>query len=137
MLFFSHLQEDYEQGFISLHSFESQNNSPRENFLKVNKIKSELFDEQEDGLDAHNMVVRIEYVQGCMNVFVEKPIVSISFEVILITEEVEKEQQTLMKETCLSVFVHQEEVFSHVFYDPVACYMECFNNQEFTAYDEL
>jgi hypothetical protein len=45
------------------------------------------------------------------------------------TKEVEQEQQTLMKEACLSVFVHQEEMFSHVFHDPVACYMECFNNQ--------
>jgi len=126
---FSHLHKYYEQGFISLHSFESQNNSPRANFLKINKIKSELFDEQEDGLDAHNMVVRVEDVQGCMNVFIDKRIGAISFENVLRTEEVEKKRQTTMKEVCLSVFVHQEKMFSHMFHDPIACYMECFNNR--------
>ena len=50
-----------------------------------------------------------------MNVFVDihgkldKPIASISFENVLRTKEIEQEQQTLMKEACLSVFVHQEE----------------------------
>ena len=42
---FSHFQEDYEHGLISIHSFESQNDSSQEKFLKVNKTKSELFDE--------------------------------------------------------------------------------------------
>jgi hypothetical protein len=65
-----------------------------------------------------------------MNFFVDKSITTISFEVIPRTEEVEQEQQTLMKETCIYVFVHQEEIFSHVFYDFVACYMECFYNQD-------
>ena len=112
---FSHLQEDYEQELISIHSFESQNDSPQANFQKVNKTKPELFDEQEDSLDTPNMAVIFEDVQECMNVFVEmhgevdKPIVAISLENILITEEIEREQQTLMKEACLSVFVHQEE----------------------------
>jgi hypothetical protein len=46
-----------------------------------------LFDEQEDSLDAHNMVVIFEDVQGCMNVFVDmhgrvdKAIFSISFDI--------------------------------------------------------
>jgi hypothetical protein len=48
---------------------------------------------------------------------------------VLRTEEVEQEQQTLVKEACPSVLVHQKEMFSHVFHDPVACYMESFNNQ--------
>jgi hypothetical protein len=48
---------------------------------------------------------------------------------VLSTEEVEKEQQTLVKEACPSVLAHQKEMFSHVFHDPVACYMESFNNQ--------
>ena len=51
---FSHLQEDYEHELISIHSFESQNDSPQENFQKFNETKSELFDEQKD---AHNMAV--------------------------------------------------------------------------------
>jgi hypothetical protein len=44
---FSHLQEDYEQEFISIQSFESQNDSPQANFQKFNKTKSKLFDEQD------------------------------------------------------------------------------------------
>ena len=62
-----------------------------------------MFDEQEDSLDTHNMVVIFEYVQECMNAFfemhgeVDKPIASISFQNILRTEEIEQEQQTLMK----------------------------------------
>jgi hypothetical protein len=67
----SHLQEDYEQELIPIHSFESQNDSPQANFQKVDKTKPELFDEQEDSLDTHNMVVIFEDVQGCMNVFVD------------------------------------------------------------------
>jgi hypothetical protein len=66
---FSHFQGDYEHELISIHSFENQNGSPQANFQKFNKTKSELFDEQEDSLDAHNMVVIFEYVQECMNVF--------------------------------------------------------------------
>ena len=51
---------------------------------------------------------------------VDKPIASISFENFLKTEEIEQEKQTLMKEACLSVFSHQEEIFFHGFQDPVA-----------------
>jgi hypothetical protein len=64
------------------------------------------------------MAIIFEYVQECMNVFVDmhgrvdKPIVSISFENVLRTEEIEKEQETLMKEACLSIFVHQRNYFS-------------------------
>jgi hypothetical protein len=43
---FSHLQEDYEQERIYIHSFGSQNDSPQTNFQKFNETKSELFDEQ-------------------------------------------------------------------------------------------
>jgi hypothetical protein len=135
VVIFPHLQEYYEQELIPLHSSISQDDSPQANFQKVNKTKPELFDEQEDSLDTHNMAVIFEDVQGCMNVFVDmhgrvdKPIAAISFENILRTEEIEQEQQTLMKEACLSVFVHQEEMIPSCFHDPVACYMENFNNQ--------
>jgi hypothetical protein len=137
---FSHLQEYYEQELISIHSFESQNDSPQANFQKVNKTKSELFDEQEDSLDAHNMVVIFEDVQECMNVFVDmhgrvdKPIASISFENVLRTEEIEQEQQTLMKEACLSVFVHQEEMIFHGFQDPVAILLQSSVKEEFVSF---
>ena len=110
---FSHSQEDYEKELISIHSFESQNDSPQANFQKFNKTKSKLFDEQEDSLDAHNMAIIFEDVQECMNVLVDmhgkvdKPITSISFENVLRTEEIDKEQQRLMKEAYLYVFVHQ------------------------------
>jgi hypothetical protein len=91
---FSHFQEDYEKELISIHSFEIQNNSPQGNFHKFNKTKSELFDEQEDSLDAHNMAIIFEDVQECMNFFVEmhgkvdKTIAAISFENVLRTEEI-------------------------------------------------
>ena len=81
-----------------------------------------MFDEQEDSLDANNIVV-----QECMNVFVEmhgevdKPISSISFENVLKSEEIEQEQQTLMKEAFLSVFAHQEKM---IFQDPVAILLQ-------------
>ena len=42
---FSHLQEGYEHEFISIHSFESQNDNTQANFQKINKTKSEPFDE--------------------------------------------------------------------------------------------
>jgi hypothetical protein len=73
-------------------SFECQNDSPQTNFQKFSETKSKLFDEQEDSLDAHNMVVIFEYVQECMTVFVEihgkvdKPIASTSFENVLRTK---------------------------------------------------
>ena len=38
---------------------------------------------------------------------VDKPIASISFENVPITEEIEQEKQTLMNEACRPVFVHQ------------------------------
>jgi hypothetical protein len=85
-----------------------------------------LFHEQEDSFDAHNMAVIFEYVQGCMYVFVDmhgrvdKTIAAISFENVLRTKEIEKKQQTLMKEACLFVFVHKEEMIFHGFQDPVA-----------------
>jgi hypothetical protein len=49
------------------------------------------------------MIVIFEDVQGCMNGFVDmhgrvyKPIIAISFDNVLRTEEIEQEQQTLMK----------------------------------------
>jgi hypothetical protein len=129
------LQEYYEQELTPLHSFVSQNDSPQANFQKVNKTKLELFDEQIDSLGTHNLAIMFEDVQGCMNVFVDmhgrvdKPMAAISFENVLRIEEIEQEQQTLMKEACLFVFVHQEEMIFHGFHDLVACYMENCNNQ--------
>jgi hypothetical protein len=84
------MQGDYEKELISIHSFESQNDSPQANFQNFNEAKSELFDEQED---AHNMAVTFEDVREYMDAFVEmhgkvdKPIVAISFENVLKTEE--------------------------------------------------
>jgi hypothetical protein len=98
-----------------------------------------LFDAQEDSLDTHNLVVVSGDVQGCMNVFVDmhervdKPIAAISFENVLRTKEIEQEQQTLRKEARLSIFIHQEEMIFHGFHDPVACYMENYNNQKIKA----
>jgi hypothetical protein len=63
-----------------------------------------LFDEQRDSLDTHNMVFMFKYVQGCMNVYfemhgeIDKPIVSISFQNNLRSEEVEQEQKALVRE---------------------------------------
>ena len=51
---------------------------------------------------------------------VDKPITSISFENVLRTEEIKQEQQILMKEDCLSIFSHQEEMIFHGFQDLVA-----------------
>jgi hypothetical protein len=137
---FSHLQEYYEQELISINSFESQNGSPQTNFQKFNETKSELFDEQEDSLDAHNMVVIFEDVQECMNVFLEmhgevdKPIAAISFENVLKTEEIEQEQQTLTKESCIFVFAHQEEMIFHGFQDPVAILLQSSVKEEFVSF---
>jgi len=39
---------------------------------------------------------------------------------VLRTEEVEQEQQTLVKEDHPSILVHKKEMFSHVFHDPMA-----------------
>ena len=46
---------------------------------------------------------------------IDKPIPAISFENVLRTEEIKKEQQTLTKEACLFVFDHQEEMIFHGF----------------------
>jgi hypothetical protein len=137
---FSCLQEDYEQELIPLHSFESQNDSPQANFQKFNKTKLELFDEQEDSLDTHNMVVIFEDDQECMNIFVDmhgkvdKHIVSISFENVLRIEEIEQKQQTLMKEDCLFVFVHQEEMIFHGFQVHVAILLQSSVKEEFISF---
>jgi hypothetical protein len=102
-----------------------------------------LFHEQEDTLDAHNMAVIFEDVQECMNVFldmhgrVDKPIATISFENVLRTEEIEKEQQTTMKEACLSIFVHQEEMIFHGFQDPVDILLHSSMKEEFVSFISL
>jgi hypothetical protein len=70
-----------------------------------------------------------------MNTFVEmhgkvdKPIAAIASENTLRIEEVEQEQQTLVKEACPSVLTPKKEMFPHVFHDPMACYMENIYNQ--------
>jgi hypothetical protein len=134
---FSHLQEYYEKELISIHSFKSQNNSPQTNFQKFNETKSDFFDEQED---AHNMAVTFEDVQECINVFVEmcgkvdKPIVAISFENVLKTKEIEQKKQTLMKEACLVVFSHQEDMTCHGFQDPVAILLQSSVKEEFVSF---
>jgi hypothetical protein len=86
------------------------------------------------------MVVIFEDVQECMNVFVEmhrnidKPIAAISFENVLRAEEREQEQQTLIKEACLSIFAHQEEMIFHGFQDPVAILLQYSVKEEFVSF---
>jgi hypothetical protein len=133
---FPHLQRDYEHELTCICSFERQSDNHQTNFQKVNKTKPKLFDEQEDSLDTYNLAVISEDVQGYMNVFVDmhrkmnKLITAISFENVPRMEEIEQEQQTLMKEAGLFVFVHQEEMIFHDLYNPVACYMKISNNQD-------
>ena len=86
------------------------------------------------------MVVTFEDAQECMNAFVvmhgrvEKPIVAISFENILRTAEIEQEKQTLMKEACIFVFAHQEEMFFHGFQDLVAILLQSSVKEEFVSF---
>jgi hypothetical protein len=35
-----------------------------------------------------------------------------------------------MRDTYPFVLVHQKEIISHMFYDPMACYMENYDNQD-------
>jgi hypothetical protein len=116
----------HEQELISIYSLESQSVCPQTNFNKFNETTSELFDEQEDNLGAYYMAFIFKDVQEYMNIFVDmhgqadKPIITISFEYVLRTEEIEQKQLTLMKDTCLSVFAHQGEMIFHDFQDPMA-----------------
>ena len=86
------------------------------------------------------MTVIFEDVQVCMHFFVdmhgrvEKPIVAISFDNVLRTEEIEQKQQTLMKEACLSVFVHQEEMIFHGFKDTVSILLQSSMKEEFVSF---
>jgi hypothetical protein len=61
-------------------------------------------------------------------------LLAISFENVLRTEEIEQEQQTLMKEACLSVFAHQEEMTFHGFQDPVAILLQSSVKEEFVSF---
>ena len=63
-----------------------------------------------------------------------KSIASISFENVLRTEEIEQKLQTLMKEACLFVFVHQEEMIFHGFQDPVAILLQTSVKEEFVSF---
>jgi hypothetical protein len=86
------------------------------------------------------MAVTFEDVKECMNFFVDmhgrgdKPIAAISFQNILKTEEIEQEKQTLMKEACLFVFAHQEEMIFHGFQDPVAILLQSSVKEEFVSF---
>ena len=86
------------------------------------------------------MVVTFEDVQECMNVFfymhgrVEKPISSISFENVLRTKEIEQDQQKIMKESCLSIFSHQEEMTFHGFQDPMVILLQSSVKEEFVSF---
>ena len=99
-----------------------------------------MFDEQEDSFDAHNMAIIFEDVQECMNIFVDmhgkedKPIISISFENVLITEEIGQKQLTLMKDAYLSVFAHQGEMIFHGFQDPVTILLQSSVKDEFASF---
>jgi hypothetical protein len=65
---------------------------------------------------------------------VDKSIASISFENVLKTKEIEQEQQTLMNESCLPIFVHQEERIFHGFQDPVAILLQSSMKEEFVSF---
>jgi hypothetical protein len=99
-----------------------------------------LFDEQEDSLGAYYMAIIFEDVQEYMNIFVDmhgqvdKPIVAISFEDVLRTEEIEQKQLTLMKDTCLSVFAHQGEMIFHDFQDLMAILLQSSVKDEFASF---
>ena len=86
------------------------------------------------------MAVTFEDVQECMDVFVEmhgkvdKPITVISFENVLKTKEIEKEQQTPMKQDFLPVFAHQEEMNFHGFQDPVAILLQSSVKEELVSF---
>jgi hypothetical protein len=75
-----------------------------------------------------------------MNVFVdmngrlEKPISAISFENVLKTKEIEKEQQTLMNNAFLPIFSHQEEMIFHGFQDPMAILLQSSVKEEFDSF---
>jgi len=45
------------------------------------------------------------------------------------TKEEEQRKLALVKIACPFILVHRKEIFYHMFHDPVACYMESFNNQ--------
>jgi hypothetical protein len=83
-----YIDEDYENAYMETSSSEQRTNIE---FQESNKtvygtFQSKLFDEQEDIIYTHSMVVIFEEVKRCMNVFVEvhgmvdKPIATISFE---------------------------------------------------------
>jgi hypothetical protein len=75
-----------------------------------------------------------------MNFFVDmhgredKPIAAISFVNVLRTKEIEQEKQTLMKEACFYVFVHQEEIIFHGFQDLVAILLHSSMKEEFVSF---
>jgi hypothetical protein len=64
----------------------------------------------------------------------DKPIASISFENVLRTKEIEKEQQTLMKEAFLPIFAHQEEMTFHGFQDPMSILLQFSVKEEFVSF---
>jgi hypothetical protein len=72
-----------------------------------------------------------------MHGILDKPIAGISFESVPRTEEIEQEQQTLMKEACLSVFARQEEMIFHDFQDPVAILLQSAVKEEFVSFISL
>jgi hypothetical protein len=130
----------HEKELISMYSLESQSGCPQTNFQKFNETTSKLFDEQEDNFDAYYMAVIFEDAQEYMNIFVDmhgqeyKPIVTISFEDVLRTEEIEQKQLTLMKDTCLLVFAHQGEMIFHDFQDPMAILLQYLVKDEFSSF---
>jgi hypothetical protein len=75
-----------------------------------------------------------------MDVFVDihgildKPITGISFESFPRIKEIEQEQQTLMKEACLSVFSHKKEMNFHDFKDLVAILLQYLVKGEFVSF---
>jgi hypothetical protein len=69
-----------------------------------------------------------------MHGILDKPITGISFESVTRTEEIEQEQQTLMKEACLLVFACQEEMIFHDFQDHMAILFQSAMKEEFVSF---
>jgi hypothetical protein len=75
---FSHFQKDHVVGNVSFHYLENQNDRFQTKLPQLNEIESELFDEQEDSLD--NTSVIFDNVKECLDIFIDRPVVSIFFE---------------------------------------------------------
>jgi hypothetical protein len=132
---FSHLQEDQVVGNVSFHSLENQNDRLQTKLPQLNETKSELFDEQEDSLDAHNTTVIFENVKECLDIFIDRPVVSIFFEDDLKHNKIE--QEVILDEDCPFPLDYQDRVIFHVFQDPVASLLQSSEKEDFVFFLQI